>query len=176
MGAFERACGCFTISYWSEYFDIDQLELKGRLMACAVPNTNALVEKISENPDLYGPFWICTTLIFMITFSKSFSGVITDLFTANTEKASPFDFNLIGLAISVIYGAFFIFPLAFILLNKSLGSSIPVINSACIYGYSFSGFLAASVISILPIGFIRKLTWLAAGAHSVVLLFFNFKP
>lgn len=175
LTGFARACGCLTTQFWSEYFDIDQIELTARLKASINPRSSELIEKIHQKPDLYGPFWICTTLIFTLTVSQSLFGVIVDIFTASKTPETEFDFNKINLAISVVYGAFFIFPLIFILANKVFGSNVPVIKSASIYGYSFVVFVIASIICVIPIGFLRVVVMILAGIHSIVFLGFNFR-
>lgn len=145
------------------------------MKACINPKSSILIEKIHQKPDLYGPFWICTTLIFTLTVSQSLFGVLVDIFTASKTSDTQFNFQKINLAITVVYGAFFLFPLIFILANKIFGSNIPVIKSASIYGYSFLIYVIASVVCIIPIGFLRVIVLILAGGHSIVFLGFNFR-
>ena len=176
-GFLAQACACLTIPYWSQYFNINQKELFERFKACVNPTSTALKEKVHNKPDLYGPFWICTTLILTLVISESLFSVLVGL-TRIGEKPKggfSFDFKLVGLAMSVVYGAFSMFPMLFIAANKVFGSNVPVIKSASIYGYSFLVFVVASLICIVPIYFIRLLVWMGAAGHSICFLFFNFR-
>jgi hypothetical protein len=174
LSAFEKACGCLTINYWSEFFEIDQSELKNRILAIMNPLKPTLAERINEKPDLYGPFWLCTTLIFMLLISESLWDVLKNMI-ASKDNRNTFNFQQIGLAVCLVYGSFFAFPLIFIIVNRLLGSSTSVIKCACIYGYSMFGLVVASAMSILPVTALRYFFWIIAGAHSVVVLFTNLK-
>lgn len=51
----------------------------------------------------------------------------------------------------MIYGALVIFPAIFVGVNKALGSHVGIIDAMCVYGYSFTVYVVASVLCILPI-------------------------
>jgi hypothetical protein len=143
-------------------------------MATLNPMGTPLSEKIEDNPDLYGPFWICTTLVFMLLISESLWNVLKNMLNSE-ENRNSFNFSQISLAVILVYGSFFGFPLIFLIVNKLLGSSTSVIKCACIYGYSISALVLASTLSILPFTGLRYLFWILAGAHSVYVLFINLK-
>lgn len=174
LTAFQKACGCLTLNYWSEFFEIDQTELRLRVMATLNPIKPSLAERIEEKPDLYGPFWICTTLIFMLLISESFWNVLNNMLTSK-DKRNIFNFQQISWAVSLVYGAFLAFPMIFFVVNKLFGSSSSVLKCACIYGYSVFSLVLASFLSILPIKSFRYLFWISASIHSVVTLFTNLK-
>lgn len=162
-----------SIEFWSEYFDVTQDEVTERLMSCINPTSTILLEKVEEKPDLYGPVWICNTLIIMLAISGTFLDLLKSMFIGS--KVPEFDFTKVGFAVSLVYGAFAFFPIAFILVNKVFGSNIPVFKAASIYGYSLSAFIGAAILSIINISFIRVLAFIGAGAHSILFLLVKFR-
>lgn len=56
----------FSIEYYQKFFNVDTEIVKERFLSAIVPRrapVNYLKHNIGMNPDLYGPFWICTTLV-----------------------------------------------------------------------------------------------------------------
>jgi len=62
--------GCFkclnVVEILKPYFKISNDDVFERIKASLIPMNNTFFENASKNPDLYGPFWIATTLIFLI--------------------------------------------------------------------------------------------------------------
>ena len=59
-------CGCLSIKYYQPFFDVDTKDIADRIKA-SIFYCNAssnFISVVSEKPDLYGPFWITTSLIF----------------------------------------------------------------------------------------------------------------
>ena len=54
------------VNYFKKYFKIKTKEVERRLILSLKPLNNSFYEEALNNPDLYGPFWIYTTLIFAI--------------------------------------------------------------------------------------------------------------
>ena len=168
------ACGIFTIDYWSVYFDIDQLELALRLKCCLNPTSSDLMTRVSEKPDLYGPFWICAVLVFMLSVSGNFLALFLSQFTS-AQVDTEYDFAKIGYAISLVYSFFGLFPAVFISVNKILGSNIPVMAAAAVYGYSFIGYIGACMVAALfTSSLVRFVAVVGAFAHSVLFILKNF--
>lgn len=85
------------LSFLGKYFDVEQDEIKDKLMYSVIPfNTNfqPLAEK---KPDLYGPFWIYATLVFMVAVAGNISNYI-----AHPDKA-VFKYNFSFVPISATY-------------------------------------------------------------------------
>jgi len=75
---------CFNVDFLQIYFDITTDELLERLYNSLIPLNPKFFDISQKNPDLYGPFWIYTTLIFVIAASgsmtKHLNGVSSDQF------------------------------------------------------------------------------------------------
>mmetsp|Transcript_8127 Transcript_8127/g.9226 ORF Transcript_8127/g.9226 Transcript_8127/m.9226 type:complete len:92 (-) Transcript_8127:158-433(-) len=86
---------------------------------------------------MYGPFWIYTTLIFLLTFSENLHNYLLEG-RENFES----DFSNVPPSCFVIYGVGFGVPLALSFVMKLLTSDKLYFKEiTCIYGYSFSCFL-----------------------------------
>jgi hypothetical protein len=61
----------WQIEYYQKYFDIDTQQVLERLMGSMTPRPNKSYfnSKIRQNPDLYGPFWVCATFILTVAIS-----------------------------------------------------------------------------------------------------------
>ncbi|XP_066342818.1 uncharacterized protein [Miscanthus floridulus] len=53
----------FSVAAYKPYFDVDTSDVVERIWESVFPFHGTFTEKTSENPDLYGPFWTCTTLV-----------------------------------------------------------------------------------------------------------------
>ena len=53
---------CF-LNYFRQYFRITTNQVEQRIISSFKPYNSKFYEEASNNPDLYGPFWIYTTLI-----------------------------------------------------------------------------------------------------------------
>src|ERR1700742_4849869 len=55
----------FTLSFYAQFFDVDTAEVLKRCWASLWPRASFL-DLLDGNPDLYGPFWIATTVVFIL--------------------------------------------------------------------------------------------------------------
>ena len=156
-----------NFTFLQEYFDFETEEIIRRLIASLIPFNKNFINLVEKKPDLYGPFWIYTTLIFIAasagSLTKYFQGAI------NEDYFQKF----IPLAMSVIYGIGFCLPLIIKVLMYLFGSVTPFILVLNIYGYSFSIY---GPIFILCIPF-ERLQWMLlfyAVLSSTCFLLLNF--
>ena len=68
---------CFNLSFLQVYFDVTTDEIKERLINSLIPFNPKFYDLCCKTPDLYGPFWIFTTLIFIMAASGSFTKYLT---------------------------------------------------------------------------------------------------
>ena len=97
-------CGCLTVQYYQPYFDVDTEDVKERLVRSLQGyKFHDFVSFTDMKPDLYGPFWLCTTLIFTIGATANFASYLS--FTPTVDKPRwNYDFTLLTGAAAVIYG------------------------------------------------------------------------
>lgn len=77
------------------YFDVNQYEIKDRLMIITNPNKLVIADVLMEKPDFYAPFWIATSLIFCLFAFGNLSGIY---------GKGVYSYDLIGSAASCVYG------------------------------------------------------------------------
>jgi len=162
------ACSILTVDYWKEYFDVTESEILSKFKAGLNPTTNIFEQLIDQKVDLYGPFWISTTLIFAMI-------VAPRLWSVLFFQDITFDISKIGFAFTLIYGGLGVFTFVFFGVSKFMGISVPLFRTAAIYGYSYSVFLAAALGTILSMSFFNFIFAMAAGVHSVLFLLKNFR-
>src|SRR6266536_3512176 len=97
----------WTLSFYSQYFDVDTSEVLRRCTSALYPRTSFL-DLMEGNPDLYGPFWIATTVV-MILF---LTGTISQYLSRRHEKHFEYDFKLLSGAAGLIYGYTGVIPIA----------------------------------------------------------------
>ena len=156
-----------NLSFLQVYFDFETDEIIQRLLASLIPFNKNFINLVEKKPDLYGPFWIYTTLIFIVASAGSLTKYI--------QGATDEDYfqKFIPLGMSVIYGIGFCLPLIVKVLMYIFGSETSFILVLNIYAYSFSIY---APILILCIPF-EKLQWLLlfyAVFSSTLFLLLNF--
>ena len=65
-----------NLTFLQAYFDFETDEIIKRLIASLIPFNKNFIHLVEKNPDLYGPFWIYTTLIFIIASAGSLTKYI----------------------------------------------------------------------------------------------------
>jgi len=168
------ALGVFSINYWQNYFDVNQFEIKDRLLGSLNPVSPAFATALGEKPDLYGPFWITSFLIFLLTITGNFTEVISS-HALGYSTSDLYNFENIGVAVSVCYGALITFPPLFVAVNKGMGSELQMMYAICVYGYSNTIFVVGSIVCIIPVNLIRWIVLTLCCAHSVCFIITNFK-
>uniref|UniRef100_A0A3Q3K5W3 Protein YIPF n=1 Tax=Monopterus albus TaxID=43700 RepID=A0A3Q3K5W3_MONAL len=150
----------WTFEYYQRFFDIETHHVKERIIGSMLPwpGKNFIHVYLRRNPDLYGPFWICTTLVFAIAISGNISNFLVHLGKPN-YKYTP-EFGKVTIAATAIFTYAWLVPLAlwgFLLWrnNKIMNLvSYSFMEIVCVYGYSLSIYIPA-VLWILPYEWLR---------------------
>ena len=128
---------------------------------------------IENKPDAYGPFWIATTLVFVAAVTSHFSSWAAAWMLG---KVWIYNFEELLSIFSVIYGFSSSVPIAIWFILRQMGSSLRLITSLCLYGYSLTSFLIAAVICVAPSEMVHWLALLGAAAASSLFLIRNLAP
>ena len=143
-----------------------QLKLKGSL----IPLNKSFYQSIEIKADLYGPFWIFTTIIFLISLIGNFSSYIH----AEDKEKFIYDYNHVPHAIFIIYGFGFGAPIILWLIMRFIFKiEIDLVTNMCIYGYSYTILVPILLICIIPFKLIATLALLYFLIHSCTFLFYN---
>jgi len=167
----DGAASFWSITYYQPLFDVDTLQVVNRIKGSLLPRPKgAFWELIGANPDLYGPFWIATTLI----FTMAMTGNLASYFATVDKTGWTYNFNQLTLAGSVIYAYVTLLPLLFWMLLRYYEASKKLVDVLCIYGYTLAVFVPISVLCVLPINLLRWLLLLIGGGVSAIFLLSNF--
>lgn len=134
----------YRVSYYRPYFDVDTVDVGNRILRSLVP-TKKFFEVTGDNPDLYGPFWITTTLLFALAIASNFSNYIT-YWMAGRENEWGYSFNRVVVGAAVLYTYDVLASLSVWLTQKYwLKLEISLVSCLCVYGYSLSPFVFGTV-------------------------------
>ncbi|MCJ1365788.1 hypothetical protein MMC16_004913 [Acarospora aff. strigata] len=162
----------WSLSFYSQFFDVDTNEVLRRCYAAIFPRANFL-DILEGNPDLYGPFWIATTVI-MILF---LTGTISQYLSRKGEGHFEYDFRLLSGAAGLVYGYTGVIPIALWAVLKWFGSeSANLLECWALYGYANLIWIPVALISWSPI---TILNWVFVGLGfgiSALFLFRNLYP
>ena len=137
----------WSVHFYAQYFDVDTNEVTKRCLAALYPRANFL-DVLDGNPDLYGPFWIATTVIFILFLTGTISWKLAH--TGQTHY--PYDFNLLSGAAGLIYGYTGIIPIALWATLRWFGSeSANLLECWSLYGYANLVWIPVALISWSPV-------------------------
>jgi hypothetical protein len=118
------------LEYYIKYFQVSQDQVIERFTLALYPLKKTFMEKIRPNADFYGPYWILTTIIFLLGCASNLSRFIYNI--ANDEiptDQSLFKLELVRYAVITIYlfgigvPAALYFAINF--LDSTIGISLP---------------------------------------------------
>lgn len=81
----------WSISFYAQFFDVDTSAVLSRCWAALYPRANFL-DVLEGNPDLYGPFWIATTVVLILFLG----GTVSDYLSNAGKAAFAYDFRLLS--------------------------------------------------------------------------------
>jgi len=154
---------------------VDTLDVAKRIGSTFAP-IKSFFEVIDGNPDLYGWFWIATTLIFVVAAAGNFASYLT--YSMNDrENDWAFDFAKLGFGAMTIYLYITIIPLlVFVALKLWLELKPTLMDNFCIYGYSLFPYIPAATVMIIPIEYIRWAVMIIACLLVTIFLIRSYVP
>lgn len=126
-------------------------------------------ESEDTRPDLYGPLWIQTTIVFLLVCMGNLSRYFSSGFDGNASLRT-YHFRY---AVLLVYTAGFGLPLALGLLLRYFQSRVTPIQLICLYGYSMSCTIVILILCALPSGVLHWLLMLYGLINSTAFLLLN---
>ncbi|XP_050381850.1 LOW QUALITY PROTEIN: uncharacterized protein LOC126798830 [Argentina anserina] len=152
----------FSVSTYKAYFDVDTSDVLERIKDSLLPYSGAFNEKTTNNPDLYGPFWICTTLIFVAAAIGTF---VTYVAHKVKSQEWSYDINVVQWSAGLFYGYVTIVPLVLYVIINVFSAPAGLVHLFCLYGYSLFVFIPALCLSVVPLEIFR---WVIAGVAGIM--------
>ncbi|CAN1843320.1 Protein YIPF1 homolog [Linum perenne] len=152
----------FSIAAYKPYFDVDTVDVLERIKDSLFPFNGSFNEKTADNPDLYGPFWICTTLIFV---AASIGTIVTYIAHKLHHKEWNYDINVVTWSAGLFYGYVTVVPLVLYVILKYFSAPSGLVHLFCLYGYSLFIFIPTLCLSVVPLEIFR---WIVAGVAGLM--------
>lgn len=160
------------MGFYAQFFDVDTTTVLNRCAAALYPR-RPFLDVLDGNPDLYGPFWIATTVVFILFLT----GTINAYLAAEGDKHFEYDFGLLGSATGLIYGYTAIIPVALWAVLRWFGSEgANLLECWALYGYANLLWIPVACISWSPLAALNWAFTAVGFAASLVFLLRNFWP
>jgi len=154
----------WNIEYYRFLFNVSSVEVLQRIGRSLIPYPTTFFDSIQPNPDLYGPFWIASTVVFLLAATGNIALYLSKVTSNQTDQWS-YDVNKLSYAAAAIYGYLFLMPLFLFAVFKYNKVELKFIDLLCLYGYSFFIYIPISVLCIIPINLLR---WGLVGLAGIV--------
>ena len=138
----DRYLCCFN--WLKKYFQITSKDFFRRVLLSIIPFNKKFYEAIENSPDFYGPFWIYTSFIILV----SGCGSLTRTIQGNRD--TNFFQEFVPTSAILIYCIGFGVPIVLTVLSKIFGAKIDIAPVICVYGYSYTIFLPIIIICSIP--------------------------
>jgi len=138
------------VEYYSRYFDVNTQQVTDRMLKAIYPlgaGQESFLETIAGNPDMYGPFWLSTTVIFLLFVTSSLAGSISAYLS---DDVYGYDFTVLSFAVFVVYFYVFACPVFVWAALKYFGCQPSLLELWAVYGYGLTVWLPVSLLCVIP--------------------------
>ncbi|XP_030852730.1 protein YIPF1 [Strongylocentrotus purpuratus] len=147
----------WTFEYYQQFFDVDTSQVGRRLLGSFIPHpTKSFLDShIRPSPDLYGPLWVCITLVFTIAISGDMADYIANMHSSSYVWHAHF--SNVTIAAVVIFAYAWIIPsclYGFLHHRGNLGG-YTFLELVCLYGYSLTIYIPISMLWMIDVNWLR---------------------
>ena len=123
------------------------LQVLKRCYSTLLPtSTSYLSTHLIPSADLYGPFWVLTTLIFTLFLSSSLAAAVSAYLSDPDAKPPAYDFGLLSVAVPLVYAYGLALPVLLWLALRYLGvGEWSVVEAVAVWGYGMFVWIPVSV-------------------------------
>ncbi|XP_051995627.1 protein YIPF2 [Xyrauchen texanus] len=182
LGGEKQASGFWTFEYYQSFFNVDTLQVLDRIKGSVMPlpGRNFVKHHIRSNPDLYGPFWICVTLVFSVVISGNLSTFLNKM--GDPEFHYRPQFHRVSIAAVAVFLYAWLVPLGvwgFLTWRQSVErqtSGYTFLETVCVYGYSLFIYIPTTILWTIPFDWLQWLLIVIAMVISGSVLVITFWP
>lgn len=163
----------WTIEFYQPYFNVDLQDILKRMLGSVTFFRTDFLESIKDKADLYGPFWIITTLLVVMVITSNIGGFI-NITLAQRELASvakggaslndtvnplrpdtksitewSHDFTKVSVGSGFLYTFGILIPLLMWLFMKWKGVAISLVEHVAVFNYALTVYLPTAVSNML---------------------------
>ncbi|XP_069087619.1 protein YIPF2 isoform X1 [Pleurodeles waltl] len=182
LGGPKKPASFWTFEYYQGFFDINTMQVLDRIKASLIPwpRKNFVRHHLRHNPDLYGPFWICATLVFTVAISGNLANFLED-HSDSSYHYSP-QFHKVSIAGIVIYSYAWLVPLGlwgFLKWRQGYSPGVDTysfLETVCVYGYSLFVYIPTALLCLIQNPWLQWTLILCATLISCSVLVLTFWP
>ncbi|XP_072298524.1 protein YIPF2 [Eucyclogobius newberryi] len=182
LGGQKSPGGFWTFEYYQSFFNVDTSQVLDRVKGSVMPlpGRNFIKHHLRSNPDLYGPFWICVTLVFTVAISGNLSTFLLEM--GNPAYHYTPQFHRVTVASVVIFLYAWLVPVGlwgFLTWRQGVERQVGAysfLETVCVYGYSLFIYIPTSILWILPFEWLRWTLMVVAMVISGSVLVLTFWP
>ncbi|XP_060566397.1 protein YIPF1-like [Ruditapes philippinarum] len=173
----KRAPSFWTFEYYQQFFDVETTQVFNRVAGSMMPlpKRNYLQANIRPNPDLYGPFWICTTLVFTTAIAGNLANYLS---SAGKDYHWRYDFHKVTFAATAIFSYWWLIPATmygFLWWRKSQ-AGFTFLEILCVYGYSLAIYIPISILWVINVTWLKWVLVVVGAVLSGGVLVITFWP
>eukprot|EP00048_Salpingoeca_helianthica_P024396 m.32064 g.32064 ORF g.32064 m.32064 type:complete len:257 (-) comp9362_c0_seq1:1772-2542(-) len=148
-----------SLEYYQQFFDVDTEQVVSRITSACWPFRDDFLTRIKDRSDLYGPFWISTTLVFVLAMAGN---IVEFRMLEDTARGEwRYDFSKVTLAATTIYTYVNMVPLLlWAYMRWKLGSGPSLLEIVCIYGYAMFVYIPVAFVCILSSSAMMRLVFI----------------
>ncbi|SAM00016.1 hypothetical protein [Absidia glauca] len=147
----------WSLDYYTQFFDVDTSQVLERCLKTLYPVGDFAADTLNNQPDLYGPFWIATTVVFAVFVCSSLAGSLA-AYIVGVEHL--YDFRQLSYAVFVVYMYAFVCPVLVWASTKYFGCQPSLLEIIDYYGYGLTVWVPVSVLCVIPYDIAR---WIFVG-------------
>ncbi|KAL5497754.1 hypothetical protein ACEPAH_2685 [Sanghuangporus vaninii] len=158
----QQRSGFWTFEYYQRYFDVDTKTVLQRCWITLIPTSapNYVANYLSPSPDLYGPFWTLTTVIFALFVFSSLAASIASYLSHPSAKYD-YNFQLLSIAVSLVYAYGLGFPALLWGVLRYMGvTEWSLIEAVAVWGYGQFVWIPVAALCVIPVPILR---WVLVG-------------
>ncbi|MEW5299118.1 MAG: hypothetical protein WDW36_002164 [Sanguina aurantia] len=164
----------YNIRRYRPYFNLDTKDAVWRATSSLFgPFRPTFMADTMARPDLYGPFWIATTLVFVTAVAGNFASYIAPPSSSQAQWYN--DYGKMSASAAVFYGYVFLVGMALYFILRYFKGDMKLVNVWCIYGYSLTIFIPISLVCVVPVETVRWCAVATATLMSGLFLFMNLR-
>ncbi|KAI5120522.1 hypothetical protein M0805_004530 [Coniferiporia weirii] len=158
----QRRSSIWTFEYYQQYFDVDTKTVLQRCWATLLPTSanTYVATHLSPVPDLYGPFWTLTTVIFSLFVFSSLAASIAS-FLSHPSAQYDYNFQLLSIAVSLVYSYGLGAPALLWFALRYLGvTEWSLVEAIAVWGYGQFVWIPVAALCVIPVPILR---WVLVG-------------
>lgn len=140
----------WTFEYYQQFFDVETNQVFHRVVGSMLPlpHRNFLQTHIRPSPDLYGPFWICTTLVFTTAIAGNLANYLA---SGGKDYQWKYDFHKVTFSATAIFCYWWLIPTAvyLVLWWRRSPAGYTFLEIICVYGYSLAIYIPISILWVV---------------------------